>query len=449
MYEDILFKQLLRFRAYELIKSKILSQNFDENRATFIKVFLQNMIKILHMRPSLNYLKLAIETFVKTVYNAADLNLENALKSYVDNIDGENDQIRMLDLAYEMCNDRANFTNEERYNLGKNVLVHLLRSSSLPTTEIFYRKIIGQIYDSIKDEFVISDDDKAVTIILSLIIVENLFFDYDYESHSFITKEFKMTCLKRCFKVDEESLKLTHLNSEYLRLYNCHAYNALASIICNRQKPKTDGQYYVLLPYRSNWSLKLPNDMYAIDYDHSSVSSYKQNLTSIREDIKNQRKTINPSFKTPMYMESLSLLKSSLKGSFPKYDFSHANLRQSLNSNSNNDNNLRSEICLNKDVINNHECMSTCCAVIKQMFDEEEDKTSVQALPLWVENIRQILIRNTQSINTKVFFAKLIYNMRYIFKIYANWLMEPIINVILNCTGNQITSLTAELVSLV
>lgn len=398
------------------------------------------------MSPSLNYLKFVIEIFTKTMYDTSNLNLEEAVKIYIRQTD-ESNQMNTLDIVYNMCHDCVNFTDQERYKLGKNILVYSLQASTLATVEEFYKKIFEELKITVNKEITSED---VVKKIIAFIIVENIFMDIESVSQSYLISEtFRKNCIDQCLKAGSKSKAASNVNKELLRLYNCHTYNALASMICNSNKIKTDVHFQVLFLFNKGdiWKHVFDDRNFVLEYDTSALSAYKQIVTGIRDEIKSKRINVNATFNSQRYTQSLNLFQSTLIGSFYKYDFSNATLRNKfVTEASRNDNSSRSSIKLQVDDINKHECMAVIMSIITQIT--ENDGEVVNTLPKWAEFIKEILVQDAHTNNAKIFFAKLIYNMKDTFKPYGKWFAAPIIKLITEGRlGNSITSLTADLVS--
>lgn len=437
------------FRSLNWIKEKYFI-TYNESHTTSIRVALQNFLNVLSMNPSLNYFKFLIETLIKTPYGYEHLILEDALKLYMNNIKNNvKEQIEILQLVHEMCFDFNNFTNNERYNVTKNILVPLLQAASYSSLSNFYKDTIQGVIN-IMDVQEMNDDRTITSKTINFILIENIFSDLDINKDSIITDsfpDFKKTCYRNCLLAS--SLDVSNVDEELLRLFHCHAYNALTSVICNTQSNATS-LCQAIFPWNKDtlWKRILDHKKtYTFEYNSTNVKKSKEIVTGIRDQIKINRRMTDPSFKTQRYIESQSLFRSSLNPSFHRYDFTNAALREEFAFTE--DSILKTEIVLKTIDINSHECMATLCAVIKHFADcENMEDVLIKSLPEWASCILKILTEGVHSNQTKIFFAKLIENMKDIFKYYEKWFTEPIIKLITNgVIGNDINRFTSELVS--
>lgn len=435
------------------MNTKLLAVPLDENNRTFMKVVLQNLLNVLYADPGRSYFKFFVEVYVKTSHDKAHLDLVEGIKMYMLNAN-EINQTSELEIIYSMSKDCVNFNNNERYHLVKSILVRMLQSSSINALRQFYLNILGDVKNSFSSKA--NTDETIVTKTLVFILIENIFSDLDIdapENKHIVNVEFRKQCSINCYETISNSLSASDVNKELLRIYYCHAYNALASVICNSQKNLTDRLCYSMFPFdKCLWKNILDGNNYTFDCNKRDVSKYKQIVTGIRDEIKLKKKSINLSFKTQKYIESQNLLKSTLTGSFHKYDFTNATIREKLvyeRTAQGNTNDVKSEIFLEVGDINNHECMPTFCAVVKHLLDTHLKSAEVKqdSLPYFMKCIEQILTGNNSN-NTKIFICKLIENMKDLFKNYAKWFMAPILKTILHGSlGTGINALTTDLVS--
>lgn len=171
---------------------------------------------------------------------------------------------------------------------------------------------------------------------------------------------------------------------ELIRLFKCHAYNALASIISNSHKLK--GFFDKMFVRIDKGRDILWNGIVKLDYTYhfpitfEKLPKQKMVLVNIRDTLrKHHHVEINN-----QYMESQRLFNSSLSEDVTKYDFSNSIVR-SEKPNLNIDN-RQCEIYLDSTDVNDHECMATICCLIANFFNNGANEgISESILPKWMK----------------------------------------------------------------
>ncbi|XP_066255512.1 DNA-dependent protein kinase catalytic subunit-like [Euwallacea similis] len=234
-------------------------------------------------------------------------------------------------------------------------------------------------------------------------------------------------------------------NKEELRVYKCFAYKALASIISN--SIKTENFYEKLFIRKKNdedilWNTLIDtSSTYAFAVDFDSYPKKRKILVNIRDDLRQQKET-NKS-KSLRYIESQRLFNSSLREDVTKFDFTTSILRSHdrnqghVNGEENeegvgNTKFLQGVIFLESTEVNNHELMGTVCGVIEHMFSKgicqlPYDPEEIVEFPSWMRGIVQLLLNPHTHPNIKIFWVKVIDNMIHIFRYFAKYFVEPLL----------------------
>lgn len=321
--------------------------------------------------------------FLITWYGQFTVNIDITvlLKQFVNNISVSTQQAT-LEMVYEISkNTQTNFQN--RYKVMKNIVPPLFQSCHISCFEKFFEEHINDITARLQD----SKDYE--TNILDFILIEELFLRIPIGTPqrticSISNAANNPKLLNVFLKFTLEAFKKhCPIINEALRLYKCHAYNVLASIISNSVKSI---QFYEKLFTRHEnnkeilWNGVIDTNCnfdFPILFD--TIPSQRKVLINIRDELRTQQRQDERKSKSLKYIESQKLFNSSLSEDVTNFDFTNSVLRKvkTIDQQSEDDSfNYRSEIQLDAVEINNHECMATICGVIQHIFD-----TGIDDLP--------------------------------------------------------------------
>ncbi|XP_066140487.1 DNA-dependent protein kinase catalytic subunit-like [Euwallacea fornicatus] len=254
-------------------------------------------------------------------------------------------------------------------------------------------------------------------------------------------------------------------NKEELRVYKCFAYKTLASIISN--SIRTKNFYEKLFIRKENdkdilWSALIDtSSIYAFDVDFDSYPKKRKILVNIRDDLRQQMDT-NKS-KSLRYIESQRLFNSSLSEDITKFDFTTSILRSHGRNDENVDREEEKEgvsnttflqrlVFLESTEVNNHELMATVCGVIEHMFSNRichlpYDPEEMVEFPSWMSGIVQLLLDSNTHPNIKIFWIKVIDNMIHIFRHFAKYFVEPLLQFLNNkVAGNSLNYFVSDVI---
>ncbi|XP_021932903.1 DNA-dependent protein kinase catalytic subunit-like isoform X3 [Zootermopsis nevadensis] len=277
------------------------------------------------------------------------------------------------------------------------------------------------------------------------------------------------TFIKRALKYRSETLSdnltgATHL-VELFRQSQCAAFNALVAIISN---VKRELKFYAGLLFVGHkevlWEKLVDcRKEYFLVLDWEEIPTRRKQLVSIRCQARAHRKEISSfASESVHYIPSASqcLFDSTLNEDVTLFDFSTSVVRnetiashdgKALEEQPCSDS---TEVSLETDDLNRHECMAILCGVIKHMVDQgispapgAETKDAV--LPSWMESVRKCLADSSRHRNVRLFLLKLVLNVESKFRPYAhhwvNCLLKVVVDGVAGRTPNYLLSDTVAL----
>lgn len=362
-----------------------------------------------------------------TWYGKLTINIDMAilLKQFVSNISVDIQQ-GALRTVYEVSKEtQTNFEN--RYKVIKNIIPPLFQTCHISCFETFFEEHVNDITTSLQDP----KDFEAN--ILDFVLIEILFLRIPIGtaqrtvcSISDAANNPKLLGFFLKFTLDAFK-KHSPTVSEVLRLYKCHAYNALASIVSNSLKsPQFYEKLFVRLENKKEilWNGIINTSIsfeFPIFFD--TIPSQRKVIVNIRDELRAQQKHNEHKSKSLKYIESQKLFNSSLSEDVTNFDFTNSTLRNVTDEQTIEDSfHYQSEVQLDGVEINNHECMATICGVIQHIFDSgindlpnpgDEEIT----LPNWMKSKFIKQIQNLQYLWTKLKIYQFVKNvfLKYVF----------------------------------
>lgn len=442
-----------------------------ENKVLLVTTF-EKLLIALKLSKSKLLLTYTSTIYVNTSFIAKEVNMDNVLKSFI-KFHNIPHQIECLQLIYDNCFDANAFRDSQRYIIAKDVLVPLLKNCYFNAFEQFFIKIVPNLLVILRENTNSTCFNTSVIInkTIAFIINEVLFarikienfennscaisksaYPNDPPSEKKLLKSLTRIALNVC---KEKYDSLNKEEKEVFRLYQCHTYNALVSIISNTQK---DIEFYNLLFIRESnkrdilWHNLIDTEKeYRFEIDFDAVPSMKKVLVNIRTSLNTTRNEDSIA-----YIESQPLFKSSLNEDITKFDFSHSILRtqpnQTLDRDDNEENKKNLEIELEKLQVNDHECMAIICGLIQHLIDNDISPLPLENeevfIPKWIRGIENVMMADTTHKNVRIFLAKVIHNCQNVFRPYAKVLTTPMIKVITDGSlGSELNFFVTDLVS--
>ncbi|PNF15874.1 hypothetical protein B7P43_G07978, partial [Cryptotermes secundus] len=234
---------------------------------------------------------------------------------------------------------------------------------------------------------------------------------------------------------------------ELFRQSQCAAFNTLVAIISN---VKCELRFFTGLLFSENKAKEVPwgklvncNKEYALALDWEEIPARRKQLVSIRCQARAQRReTLGFASQSVRYIPSASqyLFDSTLNEDVTLFDFSTSvvstEARPGHDEKTPKESGAEStEVILESDDLNMHECMATLCGVIEHMVDQgisptPDAETKDAALPPWMESMRKCLSDYSQPRNIRLFLLKIILNVESKFHPYAHHWMNSILKAI-------------------
>lgn len=415
-------------------------------------------------------LKSVVDIFTKIKYDDKDINIDRALQSYMKTITVDQ-QYKSICVVYLLCHN-DNYSAECKYKIATILLMILLRVCKYDAFEQFYEEYIKDILDNLQLKLEVnSDANMLVNKSVNFMLIEALFSRINVSgftdkscriTHAAFNgqvstgKELLSECINLARLVRKEKLEFTNVDlKEFYRLYHCNAFNAIVSIFSNTKKSPNDIKLYCYIFHENKdeflWKNMIDRtNIISVPQDFDMLPIRKKVFVNIRnENVKKSGTRIR-------YIESQNLFNSTLSEDICKFDFTNTLIRKvELDNNDSNETVSESlgNIMIECVDVNNHECMASVCGLIRHLIENgisplpsnEEDPS----LPKWLEMIQKLMLDSSTPINVKIFFARVIHNMKHIFKHYARYFFEPVAKFIIDkCAGNNINYLVADLVSI-
>ncbi|XP_030758783.1 DNA-dependent protein kinase catalytic subunit-like [Sitophilus oryzae] len=378
--------------------------------------------------------------------------LTTLLKTFMSN-NSEDSQETILQSTLELVTNQTDF--DKKKQLLENIFVPVLRYCTYNAFKSFLKDNIVRVLDDLNDN---KDYGKGI---VGFALLELFFLKINMDSEESNEEALGITQLIRnLLKIALEAFKIVDeaADQEQLRLYKCSAYKALTSIVSNYMKK---GAFYEKLFVRQEkdhdilWCSVINCDIeYNFTVDFDSYPEKRKVLVSIRDELRQQSNRSN----SLKYIESQRLFNSSLSEDITKHDFSTSVLRSNANDSLEDPNAsnqlIQGELYLESTEINNHELMGTVCGLIKNIFNTgvnrlPEDKEDFVEFPKWMEGIRNLLLHPSTPKNVKLFWIKVIDNTHYIFRHFAKYFMEPLMQFLVDkVAGDEINYFVSDVVIL-
>ncbi|KAF5289822.1 hypothetical protein FQA39_LY14977 [Lamprigera yunnana] len=454
--------------AFQNIKEKYYTNIKKSNLLCAVNTF-KKLLDAVKYSTSITLLKESIDIYATSSFLNKDIDLDNILKAFNHSV-LETYQLDVLKVIYQMSFSLNEYTNSQRYIFASKVLTLLLQTCYYNTFEQFYITNIKKIIETLEAKTGQFSKDNIINKMICCMLIEVLFFKIkidhfqddscnisktSYPNYPPSDKKLLKSLTQIMIQISKENYNLENQEDcEIFRLYQCHAYNTLISLISNTQ---TSIEYYNLLFIRENvWTNIIDTSKkYVFEIDFDSIPTIKKVLTNIRSDIHDKRRKIDPTAHSIKYMESQRLFNSSLSEDITKFDFTHAILRsqtEELEKTINkSEASSKLEIALENVTINLHECMAPISATIQHMIDNDINplppESNSMSMPKWVKGIMNVLTNEECHDNIKIFLTKLIHNCQHVFKYYAKFLYLPILKMMTDgVIGHEINFFVTDLI---
>ncbi|XP_044259527.1 DNA-dependent protein kinase catalytic subunit-like [Tribolium madens] len=260
-------------------------------------------------------------------------------------------------------------------------------------------------------------------------------------------KTLLLQLLKFTLDAIKDSLDCTKEYEELFRLYKCHSYNTMISIVCNSMK---DANFYTKLFIRKEnnkdilWNNLIDTKKtYVFQADFDNIPKQTKILLNIRDEMRLRKKNEITETQSVKYIESLRVFNSSLSEDVTRFDFTNSIIRSTSDEDEKNKEVLvQSEIELDCTDISTHICMANVCGLIEHMFrtgiTEFPDGEEEYELPAWMQGIKILLLDENTSNNVKIFWVKVIDNTIHIFKHFSKYFTEPLLKFIGDRSAGEI-----------
>ncbi|KAJ3665343.1 hypothetical protein Zmor_000841 [Zophobas morio] len=407
-----------------------------------------------------------LDLFVKITTEKSSSDMKRLLIDYI--IKTQPTQKTSLSKLYNLYLNH-DLDNTQRYKLVSNTM-SVFQYCNLSVFEDFFVDHIVEIISTLKQPIT---PENLVTKISYYLLIETLFLrcpvrSTDTEVHRITQaalpqKPSNKTLLLQLLKITLDAVKdscdCDSNSEEFFRLYKCHSYNAMVSIVSNSMK---EVNFYTKLFVRQEnnddilWnSLIDTKKNYVFQTDFDTIPNKRKILVNIRDEVRAQKKKQIGQSQSIKYIESMRVYNSSLSEDFTKFDFSNNLVRTELEQEESSDEiPVQSEIELDCTDVNSHECMATVCGLIEYMvniniIDLPSEEDDDYELPAWVNGIRTLLLNPETHSNIKIFWIKVIDNTIHIFKHFAKWFLEPLLKFIVDkCAGNSLNYFITDVVAI-
>ncbi|XP_066992546.2 DNA-dependent protein kinase catalytic subunit [Anabrus simplex] len=433
-------------------------------RDSFVLAFCK-LLRGLEVSGSPVLLRSVIASSVQDKQHLCNENIQKTLPSFIFRLDAEQ-QLHAIDITYNIFWDDKLYAPETRIGCVERYLVPLVRACNIPVLERFFSNHVHQmlavIVQKLDSSRIIRMEHQLVTCIGIWQLLELLFSSYPVEQleskncpitvAAFLGavntgKEFITDITRKAFNVRTETLPVRGKDSptvmEFFRVMQCAAYKTLSVVISNSKKEE---KFYAGFLFNENreknqlvWENLVDcnkNFTFAVDWDE--LPRCRKVLISIRKEVSKGSAPVNY-----IPIDSQLLFSSTLSEDVTRFDFSTSVVREIFNIPAPQQS---TEVELEVDTLNSHECMATLCAVVQHLGAEipSEEPTS---LPTWMECLRKSLMTNHK--NVRVFLMKLILNNQTVFQPYAKFWLCAILQVIVDgCFGFEMNYMVTDTVEM-
>lgn len=408
-------------------------------------------------------------SFLKVQHENLNLNIDEKINPYLSSINSIN-QYKSIILIYKLISSDK-FDTLGGYKIAKIFLLPMLRNCSYEAFERFFVENIKEVFNTLKmkneEDMINSLTQKTIKFILLNLLFSRIKVSAFAEKNCAISKaaygdqlktgkEILVETIKIIKSVRKEEVKMENPEAkEYYRLYQCEAFNSLISAISNTKTLPEDLDIYYHIFVESKgtgeyiWERIIDcNKNIAIQQCFDEWPKMKKTFINIRNE--NRAKLQSAPVQ---YIESQSLFNSTLSEDVSRFDFSNTVVRtpemlEAITTLPVSDNFIEMESV----DINDHECMAAVCELVNYLIDSKISPLPSgfnQPLPKWLEALRIVLAAENTEKNVKIFLARMIHNMKFIFRYYAKHFFEPVVNFIIQSyTGEGINYFVTDLVSI-
>ncbi|KAJ3652171.1 hypothetical protein Zmor_018159 [Zophobas morio] len=442
------------------VKSRLLSDVSPippEAKTIFLDKLLCSVPKI--QTPEL--LMFLLDLFVKIATEKSSSDMNHFLTDYIRNT--QPTQKISLSKLYSLYLNH-DLDNLQRYKLVSNT-ISVFQYCDLLVFEDFFVDHIVEMISTLKQPVT---RENLVTKISYCLLIETLFFrcpvgSTDTEIHRITQaalpeKPSNKAFLCQLLKITLDAIKDSFDCEEFFRLYKCHLYSAMVSIVSNSVK---EVNFYTKLFVRQENNVDIlwnnlidTKKKYVFQTDFETIPNKRKVLVNIRDQVRAQKKKQVGQTQSIRYIESMRLYNSSLSEDFNNFDFTNTLVRELKQKKFSGETPIQSEIELDCTDVNSHECMATVCGLIEHMvntnvIDLPSEEADDYELPAWVNGIRTLLLNPKTHSNIKIFWIKVIDNMIHIFKDFAKWFLEPLLKFIVDkCAGNGLNYFIIDVVAI-
>lgn len=259
------------------------------------------------------------------------------------------------------------------------------------------------------------------------------------------------------------------ITRELFRIYQCAAYNTACSVVTNTQDSL---RYYNIFLFNEKeqkndfiWSkiIDISNESLYTNSFNQEFDEYpqiKERFVSIRKKIQ-ETDSQNQKYLSARYLQSQTVFDSSLSQDITKMDLSYSTVRTTsdvatMSSTIDTAAKTGAIISLEELPINNHECMSMLCGVIKHMItngispiSQNPDVKSKQSVQ-WVESIATTIGNTMKHKNIRIFLVKLVLNCAKEFYHYGGILIQPLLKFLIDkCGDNNLNYFNMDVIALI
>lgn len=322
--------------------------------------------KIISLLPYVRCSRIALFIIRNYLDIPTNFNIGDYLANFLRNVD-ENIQFKVLTSTHEILYDKSKDFHK-RYKLAKEVLPWILRNSK---RNIFHTFFIANM-DILREN--LNDKNEFEINIFVFIYIEILFELSEPEEIESVCKEVNISENCHSFLTPALNAFKNQKEDEICRIYRCHAYNAMATMIANF--PKFNKLYIKLFTRQVDNKDILWNGLvdttkkYSFPLFFESVPKQRKILLGIRDELKqskNQEQSQKDSLK---YIASQRIVSSSLSEDFTNFDFTNSMVRTEKHDYDDTEKcNFQRAVYIESTEVNNHECMGTLCGFIQHIFD--------------------------------------------------------------------------------
>ncbi|XP_055377945.1 DNA-dependent protein kinase catalytic subunit-like [Condylostylus longicornis] len=462
------------------------SSEFRKNSVeeTDLKVAFKSLLDALIVSKSFVILDFILQATAVDKKHVAEYMIRQDLVVYNNNLNSSQ-QVLVLERLFAKCYNEQ-LEPQIRVTILERFLVPILQNSREEIVIAFYIKSFSKISQLIDAKFGFAKQGWAVeqalvNRIIGFSLLEIFFGKLSKEKYyypdcplisAFLPNEklpniFIGTISKKSFYARTEVFVTDDKSTkEFFRQYQCAAYKALCSIICNTQ---TDMRFYLKflfeeIPQKNEFIwvklIDCSDDKIYI-HDSQEMESYaktKERFVSIRR-LNALNLNINSSTNQATfarYLQSQNVFSSSLSQEISKIDLNYSMVRGDAEAFKRKESMMNEvfSVKLEGTEINKHEIMPTLCGVIQHMQESGvtpfiSDPSKIKRSYPWVVSIANGIDAFSNHKNIRIFLAQVVDNCRNVFEPYAHILFKPILQLIFDeCAGTQLNFFITDMIAL-